>query len=647
MSKLSQTPFWSGAQQALLRTFVGRDSALSALETSLREASTEPRIVWCSGPSGLGKTALAQVMAARVRAQGASALLLSVSSLAEVLRTDTAPITSLGHAPHADLLILDAYESAPAEVQQVVDALLPSAGAHLLVLVTALSPPPARIRSQLDAILRLITLRPLSEDEALDLLARRGVAPAQRAELAVLGGGIPSALTELAERARADRPTPINERSPHELAEVITANLVRNIPSPAHRHALEALTVVPMLDAPLLQRMLACTEHTADEGVFLWLGSHAFVVRDAQGLTLHPRVCDALHREFCMRDPVLRRAMGRVAVEVLEARMAMTPVGVQHRLYLDQRFAERDLHRLDHARLLRARTILIATAREALRDARRAAQKLDPAIEACLAESAPHLEVHALGRAEGQVDLVLCIDKRDPQHPVARFVASAQRSEASRGSVTLFTPAHLAAVAFARAHVLAQQAPLLSLELPLEVERDLAPLGFLLVDETHPARALFTSELLLRTTQAAAVATTKPALQEPEAPSLPDEKTLGIALRHALASRFDPQALRRSTLLSLQLIQASNEAPEHALPALLDHLCRSLAEAPAYASSARLLEVTYLDAQLPKQEAAAVDLGLPFGTYRYQLRRALDLATKSLLRLEEEAVIARLKSQRS
>jgi len=600
----------------------------------------------------MGKTALAQVMAARVRAAGGNALFLSALSLSETIRKDSVSITSLGREPLADLLILDAYETAPSEVQQLVETLLPSAGAHILVLLTAQIPPPASLRSQLDAILRIIALRPLSEDESLEVLVRRGVAPAHRGELAALAGGIPRALTELAERARADRPTPINERAPHELAEVITANVVRNIPSPAHRHALEALTVVPMLDEPLMQRMLACTDNAPGEGIFAWLGAHAFVVRDAQGLTLHPRVCDALHREFCMRDPLLRREMGRVADEALNARMALPASAALSRegnlavLYLDQRFAERDVQRLDAARLLRARSLSVFNAREAIGASRRSKRKLDPAIEACLTQNTPHVQAHAFGRSEERIELVLLIDEREKNHPLARFITSTEIHESSRGSVTLFTPAHLAAVAFARAVAITQGASLLSLELPLEIERDLAPLGFLLVDETPHPTARFTSELTPRAV--ASSASNEEQREFPEThmregnqPSregnqriLPDEKTLGIALRHALASRFDPQALRRSTLLTLQVIQASEQAPELALPALLDDLCRSLAEAPAYASSARLLEVTYLDAQMPKQEAAAVDLGLPFGTYRYQLRRALDLATKALLSRE-------------
>ncbi|MNC95803.1 hypothetical protein D3C83_130050 [compost metagenome] len=42
-----------------------------------------------------------------------------------------------------------------------------------------------------------------------------------------------------------------------------------------------------------------------------------------------------------------------------------------------------------------------------------------------------------------------------------------------------------------------------------------------------------------------------------------------------------------------------------------------------------MLRATYLSSS-PKQIAAAVDLGLPFGTYRYQLRKAQELLAREL-----------------
>ena len=87
----------------------------------------------------------------------------------------------------------------------------------------------------------------------------------------------------------------------------------------------------------------------------------------------------------------------------------------------------------------------------------------------------------------------------------------------------------------------------------------------------------------------------------------------------------------------LALAKAHSLAPEQALARFLDESCRALAGSPAYESSARLLELTYLDPTIVKQEAAAAELRLPFGTYRYQLRRALELVTLEIAARDEQA----------
>jgi hypothetical protein len=125
--------------------------------------------------------------------------------------------------------------------------------------------------------------------------------------------------------------------------------------------------------------------------------------------------------------------------------------------------------------------------------------------------------------------------------------------------------------------------------------------------------------------------TPSPAL-EPAEPS-PLAEPRGESVRAALSARHRPHDLKRSPLVALRIVQrrvGPRCPPEEALASVLDEACRSLAASAAYASSARLLEVTYLDPRTEKQEAAAAELRLPFGTYRYQLRRALELVTEEL-----------------
>lgn len=618
--------FWSRAQQALLRLFVGRDSALRMIESTWTEASSEPRIVWCSGPSGIGKTALAQVAGARIRARGGRIVTVHESELLHARQR----VAELGRDELPDVLVLDSESSLDGGLEEFLVTLLPQAGEHILVIVTARDAPPVRVATAFDGILRTVRLRPLSEEEAAEALARRGVAPAQREDIITLAGGVPRAIAELADRARADRPTPIGERSPHELAEIIALNVTRSAPSPDHRRALDALSVVPMLDAPLLQAMLPDAIAPL-EALFTWLGEHAFVVREEQGLGLHPRVRDALHRDLCMRDPMQRKMLGDAAARLLLERMhASSTPSEAAKFYADAFFARREVRPPALSALLRhARKLAILASTELTSTAR---LKLNPQVSALLARATATLHLYGIGRTLDEVDLWVELETQDRAHFVATFHSPQLAAEP-------FGAAHLAGVIVALAYAQRHRAALLSLRLPAEFESELAPLGFAHFEES-PNTSLFIADLAPSATQKVSSPPTDPTPASQEEAEGLDPKTLSLALRHAFAARFEPHALRRSSLLTLNAVQslrAPHQAEEAALAALLDELCASLAASPAYASAARLLQVTYLDPSQPKQEAAAVDLGLPFGTYRYQLRRALDLAAQDVMRREEAA----------
>jgi hypothetical protein len=627
MSTPANPSFWSRAQQALLRMFVGRESALRSIENAWTEAASEPRIVWCCGPSGIGKTALTQVAGARIRARGGRVVFLHAGQLQDAVKT----VSALGRESIPDMLILDSEGTESQHVERVFETLLPQAGEHILVLVASVEPPTARVATAFDGILRTLRLRPLSEEEAAEALARRSVALAQREDIIALAGGLPRALAELADRARTDRPTPINERSPHELAEIIALNVTRSAPSPDHRRALDALCVVPMLDAPLLHAMLTSTR-TPVEDLFTWLGEHSFVVREAQGLGLHPRVRDALHRELCMRDPMQRKAMGDSAARVLMERMHTSlALGDASRFYSDAFFARREVRPPVLSALLRqARKLCVIRAADLPSAVR---LKLDAPTSALLSQA--NSTFFGVGRSPDNLDLWVELDTREPTHITARFHAPPHAAEAP------FSAAPLAGTSLVLAYAHMHRKALVYLHLPAAFEGELAPLGFSLLEETEDA-ALYLAELT-PSAPAISVATSTSSDSISEVPSDDvqdadrlDAKTLSLALRHAFAARFEPHTLRRSTLLSLDTVQRAG-GDEEALAAILDALCTSLAASPAYVSSARLLQVTYLDPSKPKQEAAAVDLGLPFGTYRYQLRRALDLATQDLMHRERAA----------
>jgi hypothetical protein len=682
-SKRGKVGFSGAAHRALLRSFVGRARALELLDGALAEASAEnePRLVTCLGPAGMGKTTLLQVFAEQARTAGSRIVWISAGELekdeASLERVLGAPLEGLGSTPSADLVVVDALERDPALLAWLFDDVLPKVGARVLVVTT--SRDPALLGSQasaLSAISRELRLRPLTDEETIDALARRGVPAEQRAELAVLAAGLPRAVAELAQRSRVDRPTPFAERPPHELVDAVAAGIVRDLPSLVHRHAVEAMAVACALDEPLLAAMLAdvLPPGTDLHALYTWLGALTFVVRDARGLIPHPRVRDALLRELEVRDPVRLRELGQSAANELLRRVDGAGLPTRHHHVLEALFAQRSELGLSASLLEGAGQERLRRASGAdLELAARLIESVDPSASALFAHHPERVVI--LARPEAAPSMIAMLLSLDEDGAPADALSRQAEGAAPRVLARTFTSstreariaAHLAAqVALSMLAIESLDARTYEGELPAELIPHAPLLGAVRVAGSElfstdlfalsggasgavgVERLAFAIGMPLRQ-RGAFVSQVPPAMLAPNAspgvqgwvaPAPFDEATLATWVRSALAARHRPHELKKSAMLALACVDRlvrGGVPPEAALGQLLDESCRALASAPAYESSARLLEVTYLDPSIVKQEAAAAELRLPFGTYRYQLRRALELVTVEIATREDEA----------
>jgi len=92
--------------------------------------------------------------------------------------------------------------------------------------------------------------------------------------------------------------------------------------------------------------------------------------------------------------------------------------------------------------------------------------------------------------------------------------------------------------------------------------------------------------------------------------------------------------LAKSPLVSCRLVQAvgPHATPLHAakaLQTLLADQCQMLRTSPKDADAARVLAATYLQSGV-KQLAIANELGIPYGTYRHILDRAIGRVADTL-----------------
>ena len=103
-------------------------------------------------------------------------------------------------------------------------------------------------------------------------------------------------------------------------------------------------------------------------------------------------------------------------------------------------------------------------------------------------------------------------------------------------------------------------------------------------------------------------------------------------VRDALRAFNDKAALMASPLNASALVHGcrrDSEGPADTLRRLLTETVRALGDRPRDAKFSRALELTYLR-PAGSQELAAERLGVPFGTYRYQLTTGIERVVQAL-----------------
>jgi AAA ATPase domain len=173
--------------------FVGREAELAAFDALLANGSVK-RILLVSGPGGIGKSALLREMARRAVASGATPIVhdarelpVAVDQLAKAL---TPPAST-----RRPIVLIDESEALGANLLSVRDSLL-DLPADVRVVIAGRGHPDSSWRhGELLAVTREMTLAPLSDADADQLLLAGGMAePVQREAVLKWAEGSPLAL---------------------------------------------------------------------------------------------------------------------------------------------------------------------------------------------------------------------------------------------------------------------------------------------------------------------------------------------------------------------------------------------------------------------------------------------------------------------
>ncbi|MER7751951.1 ATP-binding protein [Kitasatospora sp. NPDC097643] len=301
---------------ARVQAFIGRDEELACFAQALAGDPRAPFAFYLVGPGGIGKSTLLRRLADHARAAGRSLLELD----GRFLSRDPADVERVA-APFLDVpgtvLFVDSFEHCQWLESWLWQRFLPRAADDtLVVLAGRLAPQPQWTTDPAWAgLLCVRELQPFSEQQARALLATAQVLPQLRERVLRFAGGNPLALSlaaaaRVADWSREDVWTPSAD-----VLRTLLSGLIGEVPTAAHRRALEVAAQAYSTSEELLTSVLP------DEDAHLlfgWLRDLPFMESTHRGLHPHDAARETLAADLRWRAPNAFVAMReRLAEEYL------------------------------------------------------------------------------------------------------------------------------------------------------------------------------------------------------------------------------------------------------------------------------------------------------------------------------------------
>jgi hypothetical protein len=299
---------------------VGREPERAVLDRMLSGAPGAPLVAYLHGPGGIGKSSLLRYAARQAELAHRPVVHLDVRFLdAEPRRLEEA--AALACVEPGTVLLLDSFEHCQRLEPWLRDTFLLRLADGALVVIASRVAPDAEwsVDPGWAPLFAPLVVRPLDATQSDALLAVRGVAAEQRGAIVAFAGGSPLALSLAASvPAAADAPW-------EPTGDVLTAlveRLVGDLPSSAHRRALEVVAQAYVTRESLLRAVLG-DEDTAT--VFPWLRQLPYIEATPEGLHPHDAVRATLEADLRWRDPErYDDVRARVSVAALQATRSAT-----------------------------------------------------------------------------------------------------------------------------------------------------------------------------------------------------------------------------------------------------------------------------------------------------------------------------------
>ncbi|BAY26714.1 hypothetical protein NIES2100_65300 [Calothrix sp. NIES-2100] len=336
------------------RKFVGREKEINLFKKTIISKELPFNILHIFGPGGVGKTSLIQQfknlckqleipsinIEARNLEPAPESFLNAVNSSIGLSEGDYT-LQILAANEKRQVIFIDTYENIYPLDEWLQAEFLPHLSFATLVVLAGRNSPSENWRSDpgWQALIYILPLRNFSPEESLNYLQKREIPANHHAGILNFTHGYPLALSLVSDVLAQGQDISFPLETAPDIITTLLERFIKEVPTPAHRMALQACAVVRLTTEALLTQILQLPD---THNLFEWLRGLSFIETGQLGLFPHDLAREVLIADLRWRNPDFYAQLHHQARNYYSQRLGQTQGLEKHRVLFDYIFLHRD-----------------------------------------------------------------------------------------------------------------------------------------------------------------------------------------------------------------------------------------------------------------------------------------------------------------
>lgn len=336
------------------RRFVGRTREIELFHRAIASLELPFHVLYVFGPGGVGKTSLIKqfigqceqlktqyfILEARNIEATPESFIHALRIIMDLPDTDS-PLKLLASKKERIVVLIDTYETIEPLDEWLREEFLPQLPENTLIVLAGRNPPSSSWRSDAgwQAFIHILPLCNLSLEESVAFLSKRSVPTTQHSSILDFTHGYPLALSLVADLFAQGEEIVFEPQSSPDVVKTLLERFLQEVPTPAHRMALQACAVIRFTTEALLTQMLVLPDV---HDLFEWLRGLSFIESGQLGVFPHDLARGVLIADLRWRNPDFYAELHHRARTYYCTHLRQTQGLEKHRVLFDYIFLHRD-----------------------------------------------------------------------------------------------------------------------------------------------------------------------------------------------------------------------------------------------------------------------------------------------------------------